>query len=67
MLNGEFRDRERARRSFKRMDTLILEGYRLYYNFVRPLESLDGDMPAGSAGIRVKGSEKWLTLIQDST
>ena len=66
-LNGEIRDREKVMRGLKRADTPILKGYQLYHNFIRPHEGLDGDTPADRAGIKVEGSNKWLTLIQNAS
>lgn len=47
-------------------NTPILEGYRIYYNFIKPHESLDGKTPSDVAGITVEGSNKWLTLMKKS-
>jgi hypothetical protein len=65
-MNGELRDREKVIRGLKREDTPILKGYQIYHNFVRPHEALDGKTPADMAGIKVGGSNKWLTLIQNA-
>jgi len=54
-------------RGLKRPDTPILTSLQIYHNFVRPHESLNGDTPADSAGIKVEGQDKWLTLIQDAS
>ena len=32
-LNGEIRDREKVFRGLKKMDTPVLDGMRVYYNF----------------------------------
>jgi transposase-like protein len=66
-MNGEVRDRERVMRGLKRTDTPILKGIQLYHNFIRPHEGLNGDTPADRAGIKVKGENKWLTLIQNAS
>lgn len=34
---------------------------------VRQHEGLDGKTPAQSCGIEIKGDNKWITLIQNST
>lgn len=65
-LNGEIRDREKVMRGLKKMDTPIIEGYRIFHNFVRSHEALDGKTPAEASGITVEGNNKWLTLIQNS-
>ena len=41
-------------------------GVRIYHNYVRPHEALNGRTPAEAAGIEVKGENKWLTLIQNA-
>jgi len=66
-LNGEIRDREKTFRGLKKDDTPILKGYQLFHNYVRPHMSLDGQTPADRAGIKVEGSNKWITLIQNAS
>lgn len=65
-LNGEIRDREKVFRGLKRVDTEILNGYRVYYNFTKKHGSLKGKTPAEAAGIKVEGPNKWLTIIQNA-
>lgn len=57
------RDREKTMRGLKVEDTPIIDGHRLYYNFVRPHEALDGKTPSEEAGITIEGKNKWLTLM----
>ncbi len=66
-LNGEIRDREKVFRGLKKPDTPILTGYQIYHNYVRPHMALHGKTPAEVAGIKVKGQNKWLTLIQNAS
>jgi putative transposase len=66
-MNGEVRDREKVMRGLKRMDTPILKGVQIYHNYIRPHEGLNGDTPADRAGIRVRGENKWVTLIQNAS
>ncbi len=66
-MNGEVRDREKVMRGLKTADTPILKGLQIYHNFVRPHEALNGETPADRAGIKVEGSDKWLTLIQNAS
>ena len=47
--------------------TLVSTAYRLIHNFVRPPSALGGQTPADLAGIKVKGENKWLTLIQNAS
>ena len=48
----------------KNSNTPIVEGHRLYYNYIWPHESLNGKTPSEEAGITVEGSNKWLTLMR---
>ena len=50
-------------RGFRTDVTPIVEGHRLYYNFIKPHEALDGKTPSEQAGITVEGDNKWLTLM----
>jgi len=62
--NGEVRDREKVMRGLKNPDSPIIAGFQIFHNYIREHEGLDGDTPADRAGIKVEGSNKWLTLIQ---
>jgi len=66
-FNGEIRDREKTMRGLKKNDTVILKGYQLFHNYIRPHEGLDGKTPAEACGITVQGKNKWLTLIQNAS
>lgn len=66
-LNGEIRDREKVMRGLKKQDTPILKGYEIYHNYLRPHMALDGHTPADIAGIVIKGSNKWKTLIENAS
>jgi hypothetical protein len=65
-MNGEIRDRERVMRGLERKDSPILIGVQIYHNFVRPHMALDGRTPAEVAGIKVRGDNKWITIIQNA-
>jgi len=65
-LHGNIRDREKTMRGLKIKDTPIIEGHRLYYNFIKPHESLNGKTPSEVAGIKIEGSNKWLALMKKS-
>lgn len=60
------RDREKTMRGLKIEDTPIVEGHRLYYNFIKPHMGLDGKTPSEEAGITIEGDNKWLTLMKTS-
>ena len=66
-FDGEVRQREKVMRTLKRMDSPVLSGYRLYHNYIRPREALNGKTPSEAAGIEVKGDNKWVTLIQNAS
>ena len=65
-LHGSIREREKTMRGMKVETTPIIEGHRLYYNFIKPHEALDGKTPSEEAGITVEGDNKWLTLMKKS-
>lgn len=46
---------------------LMIDGQRIYYNFIRPHMGLNGKTPAEVAGIKVKGENKWVALIQNAS
>jgi len=56
----------KAMKGLKTDDTPIVEGHRLYYNFIKPHESLDGKTPSEEAGITIEGKNKWLTLMRNA-
>jgi len=62
-LHGSIREREKVMRGLKVESTPIVEGHRLYYNFIRPHQALEGKTPSEKAGITIEGDNKWLTLM----
>jgi putative transposase len=66
-LNGEIRDREKTMRGLKKKRTVVLQGYQIYHNYIRPHEALDGKTPADLCGIDIQGKDKWKTLIQNAS
>ncbi len=66
-MNGEIRDREKVMRGLKKDDTPIIEGYRIYHNFIRGHQALDGKTPADLASITIEGQNKWETIIQNAS
>ena len=51
-------------RGLKKDDSGILDGLRIYHNFMRPHLGLPGQMtPSETAGIQIEGANKWMTLI----
>ncbi len=66
-LNGEIRDREKVFRGLKKMDTGILDGMRVYYNYTKKHGALKGQTPAEASMIEVDGINKWKTIIQNAS
>ena len=66
-LNGEIRDREKVFRGLKKMDTSILGGMRVYYNYTKKHGALQGRTPAEASTITVDGQNKWKTIIQNAS
>lgn len=63
-LHSTIREREKTMRGLKMEDTPIVDGNRIYYNFIKPHEALNGKTPSEQAGITIDGKEKWLTLMK---
>ena len=57
--------REKVLRGLKKDDSGILDGLRIYHNFMRPHLGLPNQItPSEAAGIQIEGTNKWMTLIQ---
>ena len=54
-------------RGLKKMNTPIIEGMRVYYNYTKKHSGLKGKTPAEEAMIKVDGLNKWITLIQNAS
>ena len=68
-LNGTVRERNKVMRGLEDKPTAqtIIDGFRIYYNFIRPHMALNGKTPAQQAEIDMKlGENKWLSLIRKS-
>ncbi len=66
-LNGEIRDRKKTFRGLKKMDTSIIEGMKVYYNFTKKHSALKGKTPAQASLIEMVGANKWKTIIQNAS
>ena len=66
-LNDEIRDREKVFRGLKKIDTPVIEGMRVYYNFTKKHGALGGKTPAQTSLNEVDGLNRWKTLIQTSS
>jgi len=63
--HGTFKERSKVMRAIKKPNSPIIDGQRIYYNYVRPHSALEGKTPAETAGIGTPiGSNKWLELIR---
>lgn len=49
-VNGTLRERTKVQRGWKTKKTVIAEGQRIYYNFVKPHEALKGSTPSDNVG-----------------
>jgi len=69
-FHGTFRERDKVMRGLKTEETakVIAEGFRTYYNFLRPHSALNGKTPSEKAEIDLElGRNKWLSLVQISS
>ena len=53
-------------RGLKKKDIPILTGYQIFHNYMRQHEGLNGTTPAEICGIKIKGKNKWVTLIENA-
>jgi transposase-like protein len=63
-LHGTKREREKVMRGLKTEETPVVPMQDIYYNFVRPHRSLEGETPAQASGIGIEEKNKWLGLIK---
>jgi hypothetical protein len=66
-LNGTLRERVKVQRGWKTAKTVLAEGNKIQYNFVKPHMALEGKTPAQVAGIGVEDKNKWLALLRKAT
>jgi len=66
-LHGTLKDRTKPMRGLKSFEStkLLLEGYAVHYNCVRPHQSLGGKTPAQAARMEVPSN--WKGLIEEAT
>lgn len=66
-LHGTLKDRTKPMRGLKAFEStkLLLEGYAVHYNCVRPHQSLGGKTPAQAA--RMNAPSNWKGLIEEAT
>jgi len=69
-LHGTVRDRNKVQRGLKEIvpSKTFVEGFKAYYNFIRPHQALNGKTPAEKAGIDLGlEGDRWAELIERST
>ncbi len=68
-LHGTIRQRNKVMRGLDAEESAhtMMDGLRIYYNFMRPHVALDGKTPAEACGIKIEGKNKWITLIQNAS
>ena len=66
-LHGTVRDRNKTQRGLETPSSPFIKGHQLYYNFIRPHESLNGYTPAHFANIYLElDDNKWENLLMQS-
>ena len=63
-LNGSLRERVKVQRGWKSKTSAIIEGQRIYYNFVKPHQALDGKTPAEKVGIKFDEKNRFFDLLK---
>lgn len=68
-LNGSVRDREVVMRGMDHKESAqtLMEALRIYHNYIKTHQGLEGKTPAKASGIRIEGENKWQTLIQNAS
>jgi putative transposase len=68
-LHGSIRDREVVMRGMDHKESAqtLMEALRIYHNYIRTHQGLDGRTPAEASGIRMEGSNKWMTLLKNAS
>lgn len=64
-FNGKLRDREKVTKNFKKPESQLIRGLQIYHNYFKGHEGLSGKTPADAAGIKIKGENRWVTVIQN--
>ncbi|MCK4310816.1 MAG: IS1/IS6 family transposase, partial [Methanomicrobia archaeon] len=68
-LNGTVRQRNKVQRGLKEIPSsrIFIEGFKNYYNFIRPHMSLNGKTPAEVVGLNLNlEGNKWMDIIKES-
>ena len=69
-LNGSVRDREAVMRGMDHKESAqtLMDALRIYHNYIKTHQGLDGKTPAEASGIKIEGENKnkWLSLIHNA-
>ncbi|MGA2309977.1 MAG: integrase core domain-containing protein [Candidatus Bathyarchaeia archaeon] len=67
-LHGTIRQRNKVMRGLDDVETAqtMMDGLRIYYNFIRPHMALNGKTPAQKANVETEKAE-WMSLIKKAT
>jgi putative transposase len=67
-LHGTIRQRNKVMRGLDDIETAqtMMDGLRIYYNFIRPHGALNGKTPAQKANIETDKAE-WMALIKKAS
>ena len=66
-LNGTVRERDKVMRGMKKQETatVLMEGLKNYYNFLRPHMGIENETPAKRANIDLElGRNRWHSIIR---
>jgi hypothetical protein len=68
-LHGTIRQRNKVMRGLDDLETAqtMMDGLRIYHNFIKPHTALNGKTPSEACGITIEGKNKWITLIQSAS
>ena len=65
-LNGTLRERVKVQRGWKNPKSAISEGQRIYYNFIKPHQALEGKTPAEKVGIKTNNKNKFMEMLKNA-
>jgi hypothetical protein len=67
-LHGSVRDREVVMHGIDNEESAqtLMEALRIYHNYIKIHQGLDGKTPAEASGIRIEGENKWMTMIKNA-
>jgi hypothetical protein len=68
-LHGTIRQRNKVMRGLDDAETAqtMMDGMRIYYNFIKPHTALNGKTPAQKANVDLRlGDRRWIELIKKS-